>query len=143
MVVAYHSRDLPCAILVLPEESETGNPAAIAALASRLCTLWIAEQVNPCFDRAVTRERIDGQRPANQIPVNFTSDVIPNCLDGRLPSHAQSALIVIELKILSEERREFSEITFLIGTEYLRVKRRDLDSKVIRGRRKQWREEQN
>src|SRR5437016_6246597 len=50
VVVADHSRDPPRAILVLPEVSETGNAAAVAALAGRLCTLWVAEQVNPRFN---------------------------------------------------------------------------------------------
>jgi hypothetical protein len=58
VIVADHSRDRPCAIFVLPEVSEPGNAASVTALAGRLYTLWVAEQVNPRFDGAIPLQRI-------------------------------------------------------------------------------------
>src|SRR5437868_1804136 len=99
VVVADDSRDPPCAVLVLPEVSETGRSAAVAAFAGRARTLWVAEKVNSRFNRAIALQRIDGQRPRDKIPAHFATDVILEGFNRRLPPYAQSGLIVIELEI--------------------------------------------
>jgi hypothetical protein len=101
VVVADHSRDPPIAILVPPDRGETGNAAAVAAFAGRICSLWVTKQVNPRLNRAISLQRINGECPRNKIPVHFAADIVLDGFYGRLPPHAQPAFIVIELKILS------------------------------------------
>src|ERR1022692_3947721 len=93
VVVADHSRDPPCAILVLPELSETGNAAAVPTLAGGLHTLWVAEQVNPRFNRAIPLQRVHGQRSGDKIPVHFSANIILHGFHCRLPSQTQPTLI--------------------------------------------------
>lgn len=126
MIVTDHSRDLPYAILVLPDVNESSLTGRLG-----LFRLWMMKAMNTQLDGAIAAQGIDLERPWNELPAHFAADVLLYAFGQILPADAQSIQIVIELHIVYEERAEFFQIAPVKGIEERGVQRRDRARKLI------------
>lgn len=97
MVITEHARDLPRAILVLPQVNEL--PFAVADL--RMPRMM--EQVHAHLDRAVALHGIYLQRAGDEFARHLAADIVLDGVGQGRPAQRDSALIVIELHVLVDQ----------------------------------------
>lgn|SRR6266516_7447043 len=126
VIIADHSRDLPCAIFVLPEVNELRLAGWLP-----LFRLWVVEAMNTYLNRTIAMHGIHLKGPRNDLSAHFATDVLLYAFGQVLPAEGHSTLIVIELHIVYEERAELLQITPVIGIEECSVQRRNSTKKFV------------
>src|SRR5204863_1604466 len=119
VVVTDDARDLPCAILLLPEVNELRLADWLPLFRPRMM-----ETMNAYLNGTIAAHRIHLKRPCNELPAHLAADVLLNTFGQLLPAEGQSALIVIKLHIVYEERPELIQIALVVGVEQCAVERR-------------------
>lgn len=116
VVEADNPSDLPYSIFVLPEVNEL-------CLAHRFCGLLsrVVEAVNADLHRAIVRDGIYLKCSWHEFPGYFAADVVLYAVHSGLSSASETTYIVIELKIVRQQRPEFFQIAVVIGVKELRV----------------------
>src|SRR2546430_1807654 len=101
MVVADDAGDLPSAIFVLPEVNETGLAHAFRVFVPRM-----VEAVDAHFDSAISLHVVNLQRSGNEFPSHFVANVFLYAVSERRSAKSDTALIVIELDVVGEEKKK-------------------------------------
>src|SRR5256885_1627667 len=118
MVVADDAGDLPSAIFVLPEVNETGLAHAFRVFAPRM-----VEAVDAHFDSAISLHVVNLQRSGNEFPSHFAANVFLYAVSERRSAKSGTALIVIELDVVGEERRKLFEVAAIVGVKESAIER--------------------
>jgi hypothetical protein len=126
VIEADDARDPPHAVLVLPEVNELRFADFVV--------VRMVEAVDADLDGAVIGDGIDLQRAGNELPGDFSANVILDGLDDSDPRASQAGFIVIKLQIIGQQRAEFYQIAMVVGVEELGVQRLDgLEKRVGKG----------
>src|SRR5689334_3580534 len=118
MVVADDPRDFPGAIFVLPEVNEAGLAHAFGIFVPRM-----VEAVDAHFDRAVSLHVMNLQGSRDEFPSHFAADVFLYAVCERRSAERDTALIVIELDVVREERRKLFEVAAIVGIKESGIER--------------------
>src|SRR6266487_3819278 len=125
VVEADDTSDLPYSIFVLPEVNELRLADRLSSLVSRM-----VEAVNAYLYCAVVGDGVDLKRAGYEFSGHLATNVILHTLNQSLPSVAQSALVMVKLQIVGQQRSEFLQIAMVVGVEKFGIQRLD--------RLKQW-----
>jgi len=120
VVEADDTSDLPHSIFVLPEVNKLRLADRLGSLVSRM-----VETVNANLYRAVIGDRVDFKRAGDKFSGHLATDVVLHTLNHSLPSTAESALVMIELQIVGQQRSEFLQIAMVVGVEKFGIQRLD------------------
>lgn len=118
MIVADDARDFPGAVFVLPEVNETGFAHAFGVLMPR-----VVEAVDAHFDSAVSLHVMDLQCSGDEFASSFAANVFLHALRERSFAKSDTALVVIELDVVGEERRKLFQVAPIVGVEESCIKR--------------------
>jgi hypothetical protein len=129
MVVTYDARDLPHAILVLPEVNELRLPGRLCVIAA-----WMVESVNSYLKRAIAMHGIHLERSSNEFSAHLAAEIDLDALEEALPGPVyQTAIVVVELQVICEEAAKLLQIASIASVEECAVQRRDSAMQVVNG----------
>src|SRR5580658_3128429 len=119
MVEADGTRDLPGAVLVVPQRDEF-------CLADVLRVTGVMKAVNADLNGAVVLQRVDLERVGNESPLNFAgADVVLDGVEKRLLADGEARFVVIELEAILDQRPERLEVAGVVSVEEFCVERAD------------------
>ena len=128
VIITDDSRNSPCAVFVLPQMDKPG-------LADWLCVVVprVVKAVNTNLNCTIALHLIDLQTVWNEFSGHLAADIFLYAISQILFAECHPALIVIKLDVIGEERREFLQVTTVIGVEQCRVERCDDIIKLLLG----------
>src|SRR4051812_34253579 len=118
VVVANHARDLPGAILVLPQMDELAFTHPDLGLVPRMMKV-----VNTGFERAVSFHM--KSLHADEFARGLAADVFLQAVGQRRLAERDTSLIMVKLHIVNEEGFKLAKITPVVGVKQRGIKRRD------------------
>jgi hypothetical protein len=119
VIVANYTRDLPCSILVLPEVDKP------SLTHSNFLVAGMMKAMGAGLERAVTFHMESLQGTRNEFASGLAADVFLNTFGEGIPAQGDTALIVVELHVIHEERSKLLQVTSIVGIEQGRIERRN------------------
>ena len=112
MVIADDAGDLPRSVFPLPKVNELAFADTLGILMPRMM-----EAMHACFEQSISFHVINLQRSGDELAGHLSADVLPDGVSQRRFAQRHSALIVIELHVVDEERFELVQVALVVGVE--------------------------
>src|SRR5215472_9087145 len=106
VVEADGARDLPFAVLLMPEDDEF-RFSYVGGFAG------VVEGVHTDLDGSVIGDGIDFESSGNKFARDFAADVVLDRVDKHLTTDGQAGLVMVELEILGNHRAKRREIAVI------------------------------